>query len=317
MIRKNHCLLVFLRSCKNVLELAYFYLDIIGIVWKHLHRKFANKYIPKFQQAIINYFQNAADIEIRKVQKERFDKILKNLENLLRRVYSVIERFKIMELFELSMCTILLKSNYLQRRIDGLKGFNAIAKNIFKGMTRTLNAEFLTKWITKNEIMDELLGPKTHPQILQRSAHTITLMFERNLLEQKTLEALWSNTKDDQFAPEVFKVIKEVGFPAGSKELDFFMQKISEMPPDQVTEDALDVIYESQKAAEKIPELLLRYANFMTNIAFEEKYPLAISEKALAKFSGMISGLTFEPYKKNMLEKYVKEMLAKVFLKCW
>ncbi len=262
---------------------------------------------------MINYFENAPDVEVRKIQKERFDKTLRNLENLLRRMYSVIERCKIMGRFELSMCTILLKSNYLQRRIDGLKELNDIVKFVMKGVTRALTPEGLSDWLAKHDIIDELLGPKKHLQTFQRSAQILCFMYERKLLDQKMMEALWNNTKDEQFAPDTFKVIKEIGLPISSPELAFFAGKIVAMPSSELCEEALDILYEPCRTVDKTAEQLTKYADMLAAIAFRADCPVATAEKALNKYADMVSALPFDPNKKTILAWCVNEMLKKVF----
>ena len=133
-------------------ELAYYYFDIIGILWNWFHRKFAQKYIPELQEAIISYFTTAPDVEIRKVQKDRLDKTIKNLENLLRRVYTVVDRHQIVELFELNIYTSFLKSNYLQRRIEGLKGLIDICRDVQKYCSHAITQEMLTDRALQSKI---------------------------------------------------------------------------------------------------------------------------------------------------------------------
>ena len=277
-----------------------------------MHRKFAQGYIPRLQQAVIGYFETAPDVEVRKVQKERLDKTLKNLENLLRRVYSVVERCKIVERFELSMCTILLKSNYLQRRIDGLKGINDIVKFVVKGISRTLTPAFMAEWLTKRDIIDELLGPKKHLQTFQRSAQILSFLHERKLMDLKMMESLWNNTKDEQFAQDTFRVIKEISLPLSSPELEFFAGKIVAMPSAELCEEALDILYEPYKTAEKTVEQLMKYAEMLASIAFRPDCPVAMAEKALNKYADMVTALPFDPNKKALLARCVNDMLKKV-----
>ena len=261
---------------------------------------------------MVNYLQNAPDVDIRKVQKERFDKILKNLEALLRRTYTVVERCKIMEHFELNMCTVLLKSNYLQRRIDGLKGINDICKNVSKSVSRTITPVFLSDWLIKHNIVDELLGSRKHLQILQRSSQILSFIYERHLLDAKILESIWANTKDEQFAQDTLKMIREIGFPLCSPELEFFASRIATMGESEISEEALDVIYEAYRNPEKTVEQLIKYSDMLAQIAFRTDYPLSICEKALNKYAEMISTLAYDPYKKGILLKCVNDMLAKV-----
>jgi len=283
-------------------------------MWRNLHRQFAVGYIPELQEAIINYFENAPDSEVRKIQRDRLDKIIKNLCNLLKRAYPIKERHRIIEHFSLSISTIMFKSNYLQVRIDGLKILNFIIKDVEKSLSHTITANDLAEWLKKQEILEEVLGPKKHPQILQRSNYLISFLYDQHLLDEKALEKMWLLTSDESFQQEVFKVLQEISFAPDSSEFAFFAQKISEMNPLALNEKALNVICEGRKMAEKLPELLLKYADILAKIAFEDNYPIAISEKALNKYITMLTDLPFDPFKCDVLKKCICEMLEKVLV---
>jgi len=276
-----------------------------------LHRKFAMEYIPKFINAVIKFFENAPDVEIRKIQKERFDRILLNILNLVRRVYTPLERFKITETFELSMYTLFIKSNYLQLRIDGIKGINDYCRNVEKGYARYFNEAALLKWFSSHQIVDELFSSRRHQQILQRSGQFLKFLYEKSAFTPKIVEDLWELSKDEQLRSDLFKILCEIGFPLHSSELNFFANKIANMDPNEITEDALDVIYEAYRNPNKTTEQLLKYANIISQIAFNEKCSIEISERALTKYAEMISVLEYDPYRKEILIKCVNEMLGK------
>lgn len=250
------------------------------------------------------------DVEVRKLEKEYLDKLHVHLSNLLRRVYTVLERHKITEQLELLLCTAMLQSNYLQRQIDGLKGFNEIIRRL--GRTAVMSPEYFVHWIQEHKVIEELFGTRKHQQILQRSVSIVIFMHEQGLITESIMEKMWENVQDDQFKEDILKVIKEAAFPAGSKELEFFVGKIAELSPSLMSEEALDVIYEARKGSENDPEKLLQYAGIIEKIMLDNSYSLSISEKALEKYAGMIADLPFEPYKKSILAKYIHQMLEKV-----
>jgi hypothetical protein len=261
---------------------------------------------------VIDCLKAIRDTEVRKLEREYLDKINVHLNNLLRRVYTVLEREKIIELLELMLCTILLQSDYLQRQIDGLKGFNEMIKRVER--VSMMSEEFLLNWIKEHKIIDEIFVKRKHQQILQRSVPIVIFIYEQQLLTIDIMEKIWENVKDDQFKDDIFKVIKEASFPMGSKELDFFITKIAELNSSMISEEALNVIFEARKGGEKSPKKLINYSDIMQKIMLESSYPLSISEKALEKYAGMIAELPFEPYKKQILENCVNEMIEKVML---
>ena len=262
---------------------------------------------------MIDYLESAPDVEIRKLQKESVERVCKDLENVLRRVYTVLERCRIQEHFELSMNTRLLKSDYLQLRILGLKGINDICKSAKLGMTRSVSLEFLANWFSKNAVLDELFGTRKHQQLLQRSGTVLKFLHENRLLKTRDLELMWEcSSRDDQTRQDLFRVVGEVGFPLNSAELEFFAGKIEGSRPDELCEEALDVIYEPSRYPNRTAEQLLKFAGVMSKIAFRADLPPALSEKALQKYAEMLSPLEFDPHKKAVLSHCINDLLKKV-----
>ena len=258
---------------------------MVGSGWKYFHHTFLSHYVPKFYKAAVEYFENAPDVEIRKFDKELLDKTICYIGNLLRRVYSLLERCKIVERLELLLATILLQSNYLQRRIDGLKALNEIIKNVITSISKVINAKFLSEWIIKNKLIDEFFGKKRHQQILQRSGPIVSFMYSQNLLEKEIMEEMWENVQDDQLRPDILKIIQDINFPINSQEFKFYVDKISNMSSEIICVEALDVIFESRKTAAKYPEQLLNYAAILENLMVKTNYPLNVREQALVKYA--------------------------------
>lgn len=277
-----------------------------------LQRGFVQEYIPKLQGAMIAYLLECPEQEIRKIEKEQFDRICKNLDTLLQRVYTVYERYKIMENFQLSMNAIVFKSQYLQRRIQGIKALNDICKNVKFGFTRVIDQDLLADWLERNNILKNLFGPHKHQQILQRSGPIVKFLYEKAKLKNpEDLNMILEYTKDEQLRPDVYKVLSEISFPLKSPALDYFAQKIATLGPSEICEEALDVIYEPTRYASNNAEEIVKLANVLFGIAFRKDYPVAISEKALNKYAEMVTVLEFDPDKKNILKHCLEDKIMK------
>lgn len=274
------------------------------------HRKFLQFFLPKFSAAVVQFFRRVPDPEIRKMKRERLDSILQDMNRLLHRVYTVIYKYEFLEHLELLVCTRFLKSNYLQVRIDGLKGINDILKGVGKRAMRALKEGDLVDWVVREKIVEELIGPKKHQQILQRSSALLQFIYSNLGFDEHTLGELWEFTKDELLRKDLFKILCEIAFPLHSPELEFFANKITAMDPSEITEEALNVIFEPYKSPNHTNEQLLKYADMMATIAFSGNYSLEISESALQKYAKMVSPLDYEPYKKSILVRYVRTTIV-------
>ena len=128
------------------------------------------------------------------------------------------------------------------------------------------------------------------------------------------MEKMWECIQDEQLRPDILKVIIEVNFPVNSPELEFFLAKIKEMSPSIMCEEVIDIVCNTKKQTENFPNEIFNYSEILSKIIIRQDYSLNIREKALTSYAEMLNELPFEPYKKNILDKCVHEMLTKVYL---
>lgn len=83
----------------------------------YLVRMFALEYIPKLKDAVFNNILKSPENNIRNMAKEKYDHIQKALDDLLKRGYSLGEKFTFMENFSIDVGKMLFKSNFLERKL--------------------------------------------------------------------------------------------------------------------------------------------------------------------------------------------------------
>ncbi|ELR15597.1 ubiquitin domain containing protein [Acanthamoeba castellanii str. Neff] len=88
---------------------------------KVLRRDFVKEYVPKVQQAIFHQLLEATQVEMKKDAKTSFKDISKSLKALLGLIMPPEEIDKVIEGFNLDAALMSLKSNVLERRLNGLK----------------------------------------------------------------------------------------------------------------------------------------------------------------------------------------------------
>jgi ubiquitin carboxyl-terminal hydrolase 34 len=73
--------------------------------------------------------REAPEKQLRDVRREKIESIIKSIDNFQRRLISKEEREKLTEILKLEVSLMCLKSNYLERRIQGIRELNQIIKN--------------------------------------------------------------------------------------------------------------------------------------------------------------------------------------------
>ena len=64
------------------------------------------------------------------MKKERTNELIEGLEHMVKRAYTTEEKGIIMDQFKLEFANLCLKSNQLERRIQGIKVIAEMAKSI-------------------------------------------------------------------------------------------------------------------------------------------------------------------------------------------
>ena len=105
-----------------------------------------------------------SDQALRDVRKEQVDAIIKSIENISRRFIQKDERDKQTEILRLELCDKSLKSNFLERRIQGIKDFNLLIRNnTLYSSSKTFTTEFLIDWMVKHDMFSQIWDHrKTH-----------------------------------------------------------------------------------------------------------------------------------------------------------
>ena len=105
-----------------------------------------------------------------------------------------------------------LKSNYLERRIQGIKELGMIIKNFRIFSTKNFTGAFLVEWLAKNEVFSIIFTPKTtHLQLVQRSSDILKLFLSEDMFTQDQMAQFWALTKSD-YKFEVYKIISDISY---------------------------------------------------------------------------------------------------------
>jgi hypothetical protein len=92
---------------------------------------------------------NAPEKMIRSVRKEAIENIIKRLNDLLKRTHSLEEREKFITTLKLDFSLLCLKTDFLERRIHGIKVIADMIKDIgWKHVNNSIIDEvFMLKWL--------------------------------------------------------------------------------------------------------------------------------------------------------------------------
>ena len=147
--------------------------------------------------------------------------------------------------------------------------------------------------IKKYEVFDKIYGKRGHVSMIQRSAEFFKHMINENAVEPDQLELVWSATQkgDKEAKLAVYKVLSDVALHFKAEHLDFIITKIGEIPPNEIINEELELVYELSRYTLRPVTYIKKSCDFYWNIITETKgFSSAIAEQALSRFCDIMKG---------------------------
>lgn len=107
------------------------------------HKKFIAQNAMKIAEMIKARLISAPEKALKNVRKENVDAIIKSIENITLRHLDKAEREQQSEILRLQLCQKSLVSDFLERKIQGMKDMNMILRNntVYVNTTKTFTVE--------------------------------------------------------------------------------------------------------------------------------------------------------------------------------
>ena len=117
--------------------------------------------------------------------------MISNVENLLKRIYTIPEKNDIINQFQLELALVCFRSSFLNRRIQGLKVIQEQIKAVrFNHANKNVGQAYLLDFLTKNNLVQDIFGPQSHNQLVTRTSDLIKFLASENALEQEDVHAI-------------------------------------------------------------------------------------------------------------------------------
>ena len=127
------------------IDIVSIYSGLVGNCHSVFHREFALEYIPKLKKAAWESVLKSPDSNIRNFSKEKIESITNAFDLLLKRVYSIPEKQEMIETFNLEISLMCFETDFLERKLQGIKSILDIIKQIKYGNTKFLTNAYLVK----------------------------------------------------------------------------------------------------------------------------------------------------------------------------
>ena len=238
------------------------YHEIAFILVPEVH----NDWIINVQQLIFARLLAPTNQELKELNKKSFNLTCDILNGLLSYVIEEAKANEMIEQFRLDMALVMLKFDYLERRLNGLTEINELiimtlnkerrSRGLFvqkdAPIAKYLDSEYLLNWIKDNKILDSLFGVNIHEALISRSLDIFRFFASKNSLSSSYIDLLWNSSLGDQtesFVNTIYKVIKQLSISLNWELLEYIMLRIKELNSNLYTSKLLKLTKKLIKAA--------------------------------------------------------------------
>jgi len=229
-----------------------------------VYQSFWRNLVKDLRKVVINTILDLTDEELRVTQKQDLVNLIKYLESLLEKIYSDEKVGKILESFELELSMKCLNSPYLEKRIYGIseiiekityaknkdeedqkvaRGIYTYQYSIFK-TAKWLNSAALLEWIDRQNLFEIIFGPRSHPQIVMRSAELIKFLYTNSRFTRDNIDVIWNSAagKHEAEREALINLIQEVVSCFSPQDLQYFFSKLTSLPFPEIDSQILSLV---------------------------------------------------------------------------
>lgn len=281
------------------LDLLAHYMECLGRMFPMYHRDFIAKFAPAVKEGVLNAIFNAPEDSIRNIRKEKIEQIVTKLGDILKRIMPYEERTKVLEELNLNIALMCLKSNFLERRIHGIKSLADSLKGIKYQRAGKITSEFMLNWLDEHKILEVIFDQKNyHVQIIQRSKEILKFLITEDKLSEEQLILFWKGTAfDDETRREVYKIIEEVSSSMKSNHVMEFLNKFITDKEVKIIPEAVNCIFEMGKSSRTNSEHTQAIADLLWRFATDHKNPIDVSDIAITKLGDLLRRWKFSTAK--------------------
>ena len=292
-------------------ELIYSIVYFVGRISFLFHKKFAKAYIPQFTSFIMKKLIDSPQTTYRDFNKEKLDTVLTNIENLLKRVYSIEEKTELIENFNLEISLKSFQTPYLERKIQGLRGISDAISRAKFAKEASMQSQELVNWVKSQDIISEVFGPKGHFQLVQRCGEIITLLSNSGDLTREQLEFIWisAQKQDEDMRQSVYKMFAEINSSMKPEHLEIIVEFIEKVDPSKLQRDDITLIQEITKYAIRAEAAAKRACAFLWHAIIDNAgYSHSIIDLALETYTGLMKSWELKKNRKDVMVECIKKI---------
>eukprot|EP00826_Nyctotherus_ovalis_P021903 TRINITY_DN17151_c0_g1_i3.p1 TRINITY_DN17151_c0_g1~~TRINITY_DN17151_c0_g1_i3.p1 ORF type:complete len:250 (+),score=62.47 TRINITY_DN17151_c0_g1_i3:839-1588(+) len=196
---------------------------------KHIAKKeIREEIVEAGKDTFCKWIQLLSDKDIKELSKEKLNRELEQIKDLLLIAYSADETRKIMQNNEMQITLKFLQSESLEKRLNGIGEIKRLVERA-ENLPESDNENFLLDWILRNHILEIILHENTHSEIIKRASPIFAFLARKNVVNTNMLDTLWKcqQDKDENTVLAIYEAIKAMIEFLSSESSRFVYERIN------------------------------------------------------------------------------------------
>jgi hypothetical protein len=189
------------------------------------HKEYIRQIGEEMKNNVVSYLNDLTQNELRNIKKDTIDVILKVLKFYLNFTVGVEEKNKIIEKFSITFSTKMLKTSFLDKRIQAVKTLVDIIRTSKGDLNKS---QMILKILEESQIFNEIYGPNSHIQLINKSKDLLEIMIQEDKLSDGEMELIWAATKKGDLEGKltILKTLKEISKSLKHKHIQLLLNNI-------------------------------------------------------------------------------------------
>ncbi|CAD8206268.1 unnamed protein product [Paramecium pentaurelia] len=315
---------------KCTIEFLHIYMQILNNIHEMLHKQFIINYVPALQIAVQNNILQSTDNNLRNFSAQKITDILQSLTNLLKRVYPIQKRSEIIDRFDLDIAFKCFTSDFLERKIQGLKAIQELIKRTkdlynqygMQEYQKQAAIQKILEWLNEKKIFETLYVGSGNSHLVQRSGEFFKFLIEEKMIGIPNLKEIWNSLDKAEYENKlaIYKLLKDVSNSLEKEQLEFLTEEICKRDPKEVSKDELDLLLDIVKSNHKYKEdYIIKCCNYYWNVLKNGQLNQTLFELYMTQYIEQVTSFEMRPHKgiqiKMIGESIVKQQSASIGLK--
>jgi hypothetical protein len=208
--------------------------------FNYFHRSFLAEIGNELYNISRAYFQELSNGEVKNVKKDTVDLISKLLRQFVVSDKKNAHFLDELEEFSISCSVKFLKSSSLEKRIQAIKTMVDLIKGSKGNEKKTIRVLDL---IEENKVFEEIFGPNSHIQLINKSQELLEIMIKEDKLSDKEFELIWSGTNKGDLEGKltILKLFKDLSKVMKNKHLEMLLKNIYSTKQSDLLNDEIEV----------------------------------------------------------------------------